>query len=227
MTVKQLLGTFGLDALSGTDVPQFVIDAISPISLTFFRLGWSGKLGIRLPDYLELGIRVENLSIANSLLEVEDVMVRLRIDNPSKKETRNFYLQSWGTFSLVNVEHVARLTYGEHPAMAWPKENDSLIGPVTLSVQCVDSPLTLGDILRHFWPNTEIIPEPFNKVTNEVGLREFLFETGYNSEKKKQVVELIKIGVGVTQSRITILGMKTILDRMIIANLCQRRPVIG
>jgi hypothetical protein len=210
LTLMQLLTTFGLDALSEEDVPKFIIDALNGISLTCFRLGWAEALSVRLPDYLEIGVRVEKLSIASDLLNLDNIYIRLRIDNPLKKEKRNFYLQSGGVIRLVGVEALGRLTYGIHPlyAAVVPRD-DSAFGPVELSIGTTDTPLTLGKILDHFWHESNIIPEPFNKVTDEVGLTNFLFRTGYSEAQKKQVVKLVKLGLGITSTQIEIMGMSS------------------
>lgn len=80
-------------------------------SVTTFRLGWAGKLSVRLPDYIEVGIRVKRLTVATSLLNVDDVTLRLRIDNFANNETRNIYLQSGGVVHIAGMEHAARFKY--------------------------------------------------------------------------------------------------------------------
>jgi len=162
LTLMQLLESFDLHALSEEDVPSFVIAALNGISITCFRLGWAGDLGPRRPDYLEVGVRVEKLSIAGSdSLSLDSVYIRLRIDSPLRKEKRNVFLQSGGVIRLLGVEAVGRMSYGIHPlyAAADSGGGNSAFGPVELSIGTTDTPLTLGNILNHFWPETHIIPE--------------------------------------------------------------------
>jgi hypothetical protein len=207
LTVNELLATFGLSPAQG-DVPEFLTKALSSVSLTSFRLGWSDKLGVRLPDYLEIMIRVENLPVVGSFIDVDDVSIRLRIDNIGRNEPRNVYLQSGGVVHLVGVEHLASFTYGQHPALtAGSGGNQGGAGPVDLAIHCTDTPLSLGAILGHFWPNTEILPEPFSEVIKEVGLSDFSLKMRYSESQKKQVVQTVKIGLAVTRSEIEILGM--------------------
>jgi hypothetical protein len=206
LSLKELLDTFGLAPLTEADLPEFVSSTLVSVSVTTFRLGWAGKLGVRLPDYIEVGIRVKHLSVAASLLDVDDVTLRLRIDNPTNNETRNIYLQSGGVVHIAGVEHVARLKYGVNPVFAPAPGSKSAVGPVELAIRTTQTPLTLGKVLGHFWPGVDIVPEPFRKVTDEVGMTEFVFKTGWSEASKKQVVKVVKLGLGVRKNQIEILG---------------------
>jgi hypothetical protein len=216
LSLKDLLDTFGLAPLTESDLPAFVSNTLTAVSVTAFRLGWAGKLDARLPDYLEVGVRVRKLSVAPaaaaavpSLLDVDDVTLRLRIDNPARSETRNVYLQSGGVVHIAGVEHVARLKYGVNPAFAAATGNRSKfakVGPVELAIRTTRSPLTLGAVLGHFWPGVDIVPEPFEKVADEVGMTEFVFKTGWSEASKGQVVKVVKMGLGVRRNQIEILG---------------------
>ncbi len=206
LSLKELLDTFGLAPFTEADLPEFVSSTLLSVSITTFRLGWVGKLGVRLPNYIEVGIRVKRLSIAASLLDIDDVTLRLRIDNPTNNEKRNIYLQSGGVIHIAGVEHVARLKYGLHPVFAVAPKSKSAVGPVELAIRTTQTPLTLGKILGHFWPGVDIVPEPFSKVTDEVGMTEFVFKTGWSEESKKQVVKVVKLGLGVRKNQIEILG---------------------
>jgi hypothetical protein len=214
LTIAQLLNKFCLAPIKQEDLPEFLFNALSAVSLVSFRIGWGGKFSVRLPDYLEIAVRVKSLEIASEFLNIDNVAVRLRIDNPGRKETRNIYLQSGGVFHLAGIEHLASFTYGQNPVFAAAEGSKKKTGgtasigsPVELAIRCTDTPLTLGSILRQFWPDAEVVPAPFNKVTNEVGLTQFRFSTGYSESHKKQVVQMVKIGVGVTKTEIEILGM--------------------
>ncbi len=206
LSLKELLDTFGLAPLTEADLPEFVCSTLVAVTVTTFRLGWAGKLGVRVPDYMEIGIRVKRLSVAASLLDVDDVILRLRIDNPTNSETRNIYLQSGGVVHIAGVEHVARLTYGVNPVFASAAGSKSSVGPTELAIRTTQTPLTLGKILGHFWPGVDIVPEPFRTVTDEVGMTEFVFRTGWSEESKKQVVKVVKLGLGVRRNQIEILG---------------------
>jgi hypothetical protein len=164
-------------------------------------------MGARLPDYLELSIRVESFDIAGGFINIDNVTVRLRIDNIGSKETRNVYIQSGGVVHLVGIEHMASFTYGHHPALLLGSgDSKGKMGPVNLAIHASDTPLTLGAILTHFWPDTQIFPDYFSGVVNEVGLREFSLNTAYSESNKGQVVEMMRIGLGVTSTEIKILG---------------------
>ncbi|KAK4464619.1 hypothetical protein QBC42DRAFT_318159 [Cladorrhinum samala] len=213
LTLMQLLATFGLDALREEDVPKFIMDALNGISLTCFRLGWAGELSLRLPDYIEIGVRVERLSIASDLLNLDNIHVRLRIDHPLKKEKRNVYLQSGGIFRLAGVEAQGRLNYGIHPLYAAvARRDDSAIGPVELSIGATDSPLTLGKILNHFWPGNDFIPKPFSEITDEAGLTQFVLRMGYSEVQEKQVVKLVKLGLGITSTQVEIMEGLSLIE---------------
>jgi len=80
---------------------------------------------------------------------------------------------------------------------------------VELSIGTTDTPLTLGNILNHFWPETHIIPEPLSKVTDEVGLTEFLFRTGHDGPEKGHIVKMVKLGLGITSTRVELMGMSS------------------
>ncbi len=107
----------------------------------------------------------------------------------------------------MGVEHLASFTYGTHPALI--REAGGSGSPVELAIHYTDTVLTLGDILGRFWPDTKVIPEFFSGVV-EVGLSEFSFKTGYSELLKEQVIQVVKIALGVTRSDIKILGEFTL-----------------
>jgi len=209
LSVMGLLSSFELVALSQEDVPDALWSALKSISLTCFRFGWRNEMGLRFPDFLEVAIRIKGLEIAEGLLELDDVFLRIRIDNPGNKALRNIYIRSGGAYQLAGVKHLITLTYGNNPFLAQSVRgsgNTSTVGPMDLAIRCTDTPLTLGKILDHFWPGTDLIPAPFNVVTESVGLSRFQITTGYDEIKNKQELQVMSIGLGVAQHDIEIIG---------------------
>ena len=210
LSVMGLLGSLGLAALSQEDIPDALWSALNSVSLVCFRFGWQDEVGLRVPDFLEAAIRIEGLDIAEGFLDLDDIFLRIRIDKPGNKELRNIYIRSGGSYHLAGVNHLITFTYGNHPLLA-PSAKDSgttsSFGPMDLAIRCSDTPLTLGKILDHFWPGTDLIPAPFNVVTETVGLSRFQITTGYNEAKKKQELQVMNIGLGVAQHDIEIMGI--------------------
>jgi hypothetical protein len=200
LTLTKLLETLSLSTISKDDLPSFVSQITDAVSLNCFRLGWYGKLGM--PDYIEIALQVDDLEIISDVLEIDAAMLRLRIDSPADSKKRNIYLQACGLTSVADTDMMISFTYGNDPIM---QTGHGQSGGVDLELHCLNTPLTLGGILGHYFPKTTFLPSPFDAVVKEVGLSSFKFQTA-NDTNGNVVVLLTQVELGIKSTKIDILG---------------------
>ena len=200
LSLLRLLETLTFAAVTKDDLPEALNQILDAVSLSCFRIGWNGHLGK--PDYVEIGLEIGEINIVEDLLQIDDAIIRLRIDNPSDSATRNIYLQSYGLVEVTDADLAVSFTYGRDPIEAADQKGGKAMD---LEINCLNNPLTLGSILEYWFDDTSFLFSPFDTVVKEVGMTRFKFRTGSDANGKTAVL-LTHLELGLKSSRIEILG---------------------
>ena len=187
---------------------------LDSVGIRSFRLGWNGGEFHGKPDFIDICLQISDLKIVGDTLGIEDVLLRIRVDWPSGAQKagsssnadKNVYVQAIGTIQVVDHDVAALFTYGTPPFML---ADGYLPSGVSLDLQLLDSPLSLGDVLGHFFPGQTAVPEPFEAVVKEVGLSRLRLQTDKTTDGK-QVITLVEVGLGLKKQRIQLLGKQAI-----------------
>lgn len=200
LSLLKLLETLTFTSVDKDDLPEALTQILDAVSLSCFRIGWNGQLGK--PDYVEIGLEIGEINMVEDLLQIDDAMIRLRIDNPSDSATRNIYLQCYGLLEVTDADLAVSFTYGRDPIVAADQKEGKAMD---LEINVLKNPLTLGSILEYWFDDTSFLFSPFHSVVKEVGMTRFKFQTGGDTNGKTAVL-LTYLELSLKSSRIEILG---------------------
>lgn len=165
-----------------SDLPDFLVNTLDSIFLRSFTLGWFGSNneGTKQPSFspipgiVEIDANLDSMAIIPETFELSNLTLTFRIDNPRNSVERTVFISARGTVDLADSLIEAHFTMGRNPFTQVMDPTAVGDSGIALELNCQKTPLKLGNVLRHFLPNVDVLPEPFQTLANDVGLGKLL-----------------------------------------------------
>lgn len=211
ITVTQILHMAGLESLFSIEETFPAISNLSNVlSIYNATIGWAGHI---LPDYLRLGIEIDDWNVWDEVLVIENITVEIAASNMSTDEPLQLSLRASGLLCINGLDVETSFSYGH---------NTSNVAEdvITLQIASSERPLSLGAIIKHFFgENMNILPAKLTSLLDKTGIDGITFQVAHNDGRWS--VSLFELAMSI-HGTLDVFGTFTYVGHHIILIFSQR-----